>query len=203
MPVFLRAEEGADAFREAAGDLKEGVLPGCLIEGGGCLGEMAEAVQLVEAAEVSEAPVRVGERVIGVEIAVVLLGCFDEGHRLVYEGLELRIGVLGQGEGGRLDPLIDVGVLEGETEEAAGGVLALFRPGLEAPLLRRDSFSHAATAYHPGGLAEVVEAVARLGAGHAVVDRLPLIRENLLSNQLKLLLPEAAGECKLCEFQGG
>lgn len=85
----------------------------------GRLEEVARAVQLVHPVEIRPLLVRFDERVVGVEVAVVLLCGLDHRDGLVDALAEVGILAGRQEIGGRLYPLVHVGVVEHASAELA------------------------------------------------------------------------------------
>ena len=138
-------EHGVDTVDEAPGDGEQPIVAGGAPIGDGCLDQMPGAVELVAVGEVRPASARLGDRVVGVEVAVVPLG---RGHQLdqrLAARTQLVARRAGDLERGRLQPLVDIGVHEHTPTEPAR--LA------------------------PGGDAEIVEVPGRLQHAEAVRQR--------------------------------
>ena len=133
---LARAELPGDEVGALDGDGQQVLLARRLEVRGGGLVEMSEVVELVAHVKVRPALLaepglgrRAADRPGGVEVAVRLLGGGDLGDEPVDVLLELGVGVRRQRVGGRLDDLVDVGVVEGE----AAAVLAVRGPAERGP----------------------------------------------------------------------
>ena len=145
--VLAGAELAVQAVGKAAGNVQQGPFARGGIVGRGSLEHVAGHIQLMVVPQVGEALVQAVDNIVGIQIAVALLGLAGQGDGLVRLGLQGRVGMGGQGVGNALHPLPQVAVLE-----AAAVELSLFKPR---------------------GNAEVLHAVAGRHAGDAVVEGVP------------------------------
>ena len=144
MPL-VGAEDGVDVVGQLAGHVQELALAGGLVVGDGRLDQVAGAVQFVAVLDVLPAILRLDEGVIGVEVAVGLLGGGDQVDDGVGPLLQLGVALVGQRVGDAFEDLVDVGVVvelrpsclpvlqpggDGEVLDAAGD-LALAQVGLD------------------------------------------------------------------------
>ena len=100
-------------------------LAGRAVVGHGRLDQVAGAVQLVHRRQVGPPLARLDQRVVGVQVAVGLLGGGDLGDHVVDGLLQRRVGLVGQRVGGPFEHLVHVGVVEVDPLELA---LASGRP---------------------------------------------------------------------------
>jgi hypothetical protein len=126
------------------GDPQQALVPGRAAMGQRGLEEVARAVELVALGEVGPALVRLGNLVVGVEVAVLALGRRDQLDRLVHRRAEPVAGLARPLVGRRVEPLVDVRVHEDGAAVAPRGsagrdpkVLQVAR-GLEHPQAVRE-----------------------------------------------------------------
>ena len=94
-----------------AGHVEQLVLAGGLLVGDGRLDQMAGAVQFMAVLDVLPAILRLDERVIGVEIAVRLLGGGDVVDDGVGPLLQVGVALVGQRVGDAFEDLVDIGIV--------------------------------------------------------------------------------------------
>ena len=191
--ALLRAEAVRHAVGVAAGHLQQLILAGGLVVGHRRLRQMAQAVQLMVILQVGKGLVHPVKDVVGVQVAVGHLGLGNHIYSLVHHLLQLFVRMLGQGIGHRLDPLVEVRILEYKAVKAVRiRLLALLRQNLKPP--GRDGRRGHVGLPDAGDQArrstEIVHAPAGLRVGNAVVERIPLVGNNLPAHQLHLPLPE-------------
>jgi hypothetical protein len=170
------ARAGAEGFGGQVGELADDVEQRALARGlevrDARLDEVARDIQLVAVAQVGPAVLRLDELEVGVEVAVVALRLGDGGDEPVELGRERRVGMRGEPVARGLDPFGQIGILPEQAVELA---LLLARGDLE-----------------------IVHAAAALGAEDAVVERLPLARDDGVADQ-----PRAIGEKAVLEADAG
>ena len=154
---------------------------------------MAEAVQLMMILQIGKPLFDAGERVIGIQVAVSLLGRADGGDGRFHLGPQGIIRGQGQLIGRRLDPLVPVAVLKHPAIEQIGIGLGWMGPFyhdaagfLTGNILPAGLFG----GHRPGGGPHVVHPPAGGRAFDAVVQRLPLIGQHGGTDQLLLSFPE-------------
>ena len=188
-------ERLVNEVREAAGGAEELILARSLPVGHGPLRQVAEAVELVVVPEVGEGAVQAVQYVVGVQIAVGLLGGADQVDELVRPGLQLRIGPLGDSVGRRLHPLGEIAVLKDIAIEAVRvGAGRVRRQHFKAPgraVRRREVLPRLRPLRgEPGRGLEIVDAVAGSRPGHLVVKGPPLIGQHRPPHQVHFRGPE-------------
>ena len=156
---------------------------------------MAEAVELVVVPEVGEGAVQTVQYVVGVQVAVGLLGSADQVDELVRPGLQLRIGPLGEGIGRRLHPLGEIAVLKGiAVETVRVGAGRVRRQHFKAPgraVRRREVLPRLRPLRgEPGRGLEIVDAVAGSRPGYLVMKGPPLIGQHRPPHQVHFRGPE-------------
>ena len=132
------------------------------------LDEMPGNIQLVTVAEIGPAVLRLDELEIGVEVAIAALRLRNGRDEPVELSVERRVGMRGQPIAGRLDPLRQIRVLP--------------KQPMKLPRLLA------------GGDLQVVHATAPLRARQAVVQRLPLVGNDRVPDQLRPTGEEAVVE---------
>lgn len=151
---FAGTEHAANQIRESTGDVQEAALSGSLIVGDGGFNQVAAAVQLIALRKIFPASLGMLNGNVGIQVAVGLLRTGDKIDDRIRERFKFFSRTVLDAEGSGLDPFIKVRILED------GSLM----PPLD--LTRRD--------------AEIIDAVGRLHIGKAVVERLPLVRDELL-----------------------
>ena len=205
--AVLRAQTLVDEIHEPACRPEQLILARGLVIGHRALHQMAQAVQLVVVAQVGQRGVHAVDDVIGVQIAIGVLGGADDVDGFVRDFFQLRVGMLGQTVTDGLDPLGEVRILEeeavelvilgmghvlGQGLEAAVGVLGRRVLGAQTALIR----------HHPPGHAEIAHAPGRIGPGNAVIQRFPLVGNHLGAHQLHLAVPEGIGDGDFLQVDG-
>ena len=116
------------------GDVEQRAPPGGAVVRDRRLGEVAQAVHLVQDLEVGPALGRAVDAEVGVEVAVLVLGRGEQLGQVVELVGERRIGPGRQAPRRRLHPLVDVGVgvvapVEGSFDQAGGAPEVVQRAG--------------------------------------------------------------------------
>ena len=103
---------------------KELLLAGSFIVGNRRFHHMACTVKLMPLQQIRPALVPVLNGIVGVEIPVLVLGCGNFIHQLVYLSLQLFIWEIYKTVGGRFDPFCSVTVLKDHSVKAVSYVLS-------------------------------------------------------------------------------
>ena len=110
----IRSELRPDAIHRSLRDAHQPVIAGPTLPGDRRLDQVAGRVELVPPLEVGELPATLRHLEVGVQVAVVALCRGDEFHDGFGQADERRIGPLGDLPADRLEPLVDIGIEEGE-----------------------------------------------------------------------------------------
>ena len=135
--ALVGAENRVDVVGQFAGDLEQLVLAGGLPVGDRRLDQVAGAVQFVAELVAFPAILRLDEGVIGVEVAVRLLGGGDEVDDRVGPLLQIGVALVGQRVGDAFQHLVHVGIVV-----EPPSCLPFSRPAATAKFLMRPVISH-------------------------------------------------------------
>ena len=162
--ALLGPQHSVDGVHIADHGVQQLPLAGDLEVRHGGLDQVTGTVELMVVLQIGPAPFQAIDDVIGVQIAVRLLGRDHLVDRAIDGRLQRRIRMPAQTKRGTLDPLGDITVLE--------------------------HIARVFTLFLPGGDSEIAHAVAGLRAGDHVVQRPPLVGNSLAPHGFPGLAPE-------------
>ena len=164
----LGPDHTVDMVHQLQGHVHERPLAGGPVIGHGGLDHVARHIQLVVVLQIRPAPVQSVDDVIGIQVAIGLLGVGDRLDRAVRQGFKVRIGMPAQAVRHALQPLGQVAVLE---HKAAKASFFLARG-------------------HP----VIAHAIAGLRVLHGVVQRPPLVGDALPRHRVAEGRPESGAD---------
>ena len=184
--AFFRSKIVINIVCKTHGGFQQFVLAGCLIIGHRTLCQVSEAVQFVVVTEIGENLIFSVDDVIGVQVSVFLLGCADDINGLICQFFQFRIRVLGQGVRHRLDPFIEIAVLEYKTVKFIFQMIRVLRQSLKPTecvlwFFKGTSFFFTLLVLLSCHL-EIPHAKTWAGPLDTVIQRIPLIRNDLLAD---------------------
>ena len=190
---FFRSEAGKNVICIPLGGLQKLILSRGLIIGHGPFRQVTEAVQLMIVLQIGKDFVLITDNIIGIQIAVFQLGRTDDVDGPVGSCLQLRVRMLGQGIAHRLDPFGKVAVLKQAAVKPLLQMVHVLRKRLkfQRPFHRPVGFPFLSSFRidSPRHL-KIAHGKAGVRVRNPVIQRFPLIGNDLLSHQLHLIFPE-------------
>ena len=169
--------------------------PACGKEpGDGRLGQVAQAVELMIVSQVGERALTVSENIEGIQVSVLFLRRAYKIRSLLGSRLKRFVRMLHQLIGNRLQPLVQVGILEDKTVKS----VRLRRLSARRNRLKRKGqitlqaigFPEASSLLQSCRRPEVMHAEAGSRVRHPVIECFPLVGNHGGAHQLHFALPE-------------